>query len=157
MICMARTFGAPLSVPAGKHAASASIASRSGRKRPSRAEYQVHDVRVAFDVHQVLHFDGTVVADATQIVASKVDKHDVFGSFFFVGAHFLLECGVGGFVPAARMSTQRWDGIRVCGLRHAPAFPATIQAHAMEATSWKRYPYAGNTCREKGSPVRSAR
>ena len=30
-------------------------------------------MRVAFDVHQILHFDGTVVADAAQIVASKVD------------------------------------------------------------------------------------
>ena len=35
---MARTFGAPLSVPAGKHAANASMAFSSGRNRPSSAD-----------------------------------------------------------------------------------------------------------------------
>jgi hypothetical protein len=38
MICIARTFGAPDSVPAGKPAISASSASRSGRSRPTTFE-----------------------------------------------------------------------------------------------------------------------
>ena len=38
MICIARTFGAPESVPAGRIARSASIGPTSGRSRPATEE-----------------------------------------------------------------------------------------------------------------------
>ena len=64
----------------------------------------MHDVGVALDVHEVADFDGTVFADAAEIVAAEVDEHDVLGALFFVGEHFLFESGVFSFVFAARVS-----------------------------------------------------
>ena len=54
-ICIARIFGAPETVPAGKHATSASRWSRSSASRAVDRRDQVHDVRVALERHVLRH------------------------------------------------------------------------------------------------------
>ena len=51
MICIARTFGAPVTVPAGKLARSTSIASSARREPAFDVGHDVHHVRVALDHH----------------------------------------------------------------------------------------------------------
>ena len=103
MICMARTFGAPLSVPAGKQAANASSALEILAQRAFQRRHQVHHVGVALHIHQVLHFNRSIFAHPAQIVAAKIDQHDVLGAFLFVVAHLLFEAQVFGLVAPARM------------------------------------------------------
>src|SRR5215472_1505926 len=59
-------------------------------------------MRVALDGEELFDFYRAVFADAAEIVAAEVYKHDVFRAFFFTGEHFALEPLVFGFVfPAA--------------------------------------------------------
>ena len=51
MICIARTFGAPESVPAGSVARSTSIAPIPSRSVPGDLADDVEDVRVGLDDH----------------------------------------------------------------------------------------------------------
>ena len=53
MISIARIFGAPDSVPAGRHARSASIAPQSSPQRARHRRDDVHHVRVGLDRHQL--------------------------------------------------------------------------------------------------------
>ena len=66
MISIARIFGAPETVPAGKHATSASRRSLSSASSALDARHQVHHVRVALDRHELRHAHGAVVADAAE-------------------------------------------------------------------------------------------
>src|SRR5712692_3713699 len=65
----------------------------------------VHDVGKTFDGHELLDLDGAVIADAAEIVAAEIDKHDVLGAFFFTGQQFFFEALVFGFVFAAGPSS----------------------------------------------------
>ena len=87
---MARGFGAPHSVPAGKHAASTSYAVRPGAASDDR-RHDVHDVAVALDAHEVDDLDGPPVAHATEVVAPEVDEHQVLGALLLVGEQLLGE------------------------------------------------------------------
>ena len=58
MACIARTLGAPDSVPAGNVARTASKASRSARRRPSHLRHEVHHVGVALDAVQQRPLDA---------------------------------------------------------------------------------------------------
>ena len=51
----------------------------------------MHDVRVALDHHFFADFDRAGFADAANVVAAKVDEHDVFGDFFGICQQFLFE------------------------------------------------------------------
>ena len=104
MISMARTLGAPETVPAGKQAISASKQSTSSRKPAAQARNQMHHVRKALHGHELFDFYAAVFADAAKIVAAEVHEHDVLGALFFAGEHLLFEALVFGFVSAARQS-----------------------------------------------------
>ena len=84
MISIARTFGAPETVPAGKQATSASSRScdRLAACRHDRDE--VHDVRVALERHVGRHPHRAVLGDAADVVAAEVDEHDVLGALLLV-------------------------------------------------------------------------
>src|SRR6185437_1652553 len=66
---------------------------------------QVHDVRVAFHEHEVADAHGAEVAYAANVIAAEIDEHDVFGALFFVGAQFLLQAQVFGFIFTALTSS----------------------------------------------------
>ena len=85
MISMARIFGAPVSVPAGKQARRASIGRRLGLQLADDVGHDVHDVRVALDLHQPRHADRARLGDAADVVAAEVDQHDVLGALLLVG------------------------------------------------------------------------
>ena len=85
MISMARTFGAPDTVPAGK----------AGRKRIERVVFRrelaldvrddVHHVAVALDEELVGHLHGADLGDAADIVAAEIEQHQVLGALLRIG------------------------------------------------------------------------
>ena len=78
MISMARIFGAPVTVPAGKHERSAS-SDRGPRERALDAAHEVHHVRVALDLHVLRDAHAAGRANATEVVPPEVDEHEVLG------------------------------------------------------------------------------
>ena len=96
MISIARTFGAPDSVPAGNAASTTSRAVRSSAQRPGDRRLQVHDVAVAADLHELHHLDRARPADPAQVVAAEVDQHHVLGPLLGIGQQLGLQGGVLG-------------------------------------------------------------
>ena len=85
MISMARSLGAPESVPAGKVAASASKAVVPGAQLADDGRHDVHDVAVALDVQNSATSTVPGRADPAQVVAAEVDEHHVLGALLRVG------------------------------------------------------------------------
>ena len=102
MICIARTFGAPDTVPAGKHDTSASSRSRSSASLPFDDRRQVHHVREALEPHELRHAHRSVLADAADVVAAEIDEHHVLGALLLVALQLLGQPQVLFGVPAAR-------------------------------------------------------
>ena len=84
MISIARTFGAPLTVPAGNVARSTSIGPLPGREIARDLAREVHHVRVPLERHQLLDLLGAELHDAADVVAREVDEHHVLGAFLRV-------------------------------------------------------------------------
>ena len=84
MICIARTFGAPESVPAGSVARSTSIAPTPVAQPARDLADDVEDVRVGLDDHVLVDADRAVLADAAEVVAAEVDQHHVLGALLRV-------------------------------------------------------------------------
>ena len=63
---------------------------------------QVHDVRVAFHDHELLDLHGALRGDASDVVASEVDKHDVLRAFLLAVEHVGGELDILLFGFAAR-------------------------------------------------------
>src|SRR6185437_3323422 len=72
MICIARTFGAPETVPAGKQARRSWKGSASSLSSPTTSETRC-----------VMCENRSRPADPRQVVSTEVDEHDMFGSVFF--------------------------------------------------------------------------
>ncbi len=102
MACMARTFGAPLTVPAGKAARRASKASRSGAEPAVDLADEVHDVAEALDGAQDRDGHGAGLRHAADVVARQVHEHGVLGQLLLVGAQLLLQGEVALRVLVAR-------------------------------------------------------
>ena len=99
---MARTFGAPTSVPAGNAAANRSNASRPAARRPRDPAHEVHDVAVTLDRSERTHFDRSRRRHPAEVVAREVDQHHVLGVLLRVGEQFCFERGVLRGIRAAR-------------------------------------------------------
>ena len=84
MISIARTFGAPLTVPAGNVARSTSTALRPSARSPDDLAREVHHVRVALERHQLLDLLGAELHDPADVVAGEVDEHHVLGALLRV-------------------------------------------------------------------------
>ena len=102
MICMARTLGAPETVPAGSPARRASKAVLPACKPAGHVRRDVHDVRIALDLHHVAELDGAIIGDAAHVVASQVDEHDMLGSLLGVGQQLFGQRAVLGLVAPRR-------------------------------------------------------
>ena len=111
MISIARTLGAPETVPAGK----------AGHQRIDRVVLlvepsgdvgdDVHDVAVALDEEARGHVDGADLGDAADVVAAEVEQHQVLGALLGVLQQRLrqrLVLGVGG--AARRRAGDGADG-----------------------------------------------
>ena len=111
MISIARTFGAPVTVPAGKVARSTSSASRPGLQLALDVRDDVHHVRVALDHHVLGDPHRADLRDAADVVAAEVDQHDVLGALLRVGEQLRGErpvlLGVGAAAARAGDRPQR--------------------------------------------------
>ena len=94
MISIARTFGAPETVPAGKPATSASSASCAGVEPAVDVRDDVHDVAVVFEEELVGDLDRADLGDAADVVAAEVEQHQVLGALLGVGEQLVGERAV---------------------------------------------------------------
>jgi hypothetical protein len=100
---MARTLGAPVSVPAGKVALQHVHAGHAVAAAFDVAD-DVHDVAVALDGKGLGHLDAAGLGDAADVVARQVDQHHVLGALLGVGQQFGLGSLVGsGVAPRGRV------------------------------------------------------
>lgn len=74
----------------------------AGPDDPGDGGLEVHDVRIAADVHEPGDGDGARHADTAEVVASEVDEHEVFGALLLVGEQLIGQAAVLGLVPAPR-------------------------------------------------------
>ena len=111
MISIARIFGAPLTVPAGKQERSASTPTRSAANLAGDVADEMHHVAVALDLHQLRHGDGARLGDAADVVAPEIDQHDVLGTLLFVARPTrLASCVI--FALAGAAMSRSGDGMR---------------------------------------------
>ena len=120
MISIARTFGAPETVPAG-NVGPQEVEGVAARRQPAGdAGDDVHDVGVPLDDHQFVDVDTAVLTDAAQVVAAQIDEHGVFGQFLGVRKQLLDEGFVfgGALSPGAGPGDRPELGDAVLGLHH---------------------------------------
>src|SRR5438552_4885850 len=67
----------------------------------AEAGNQMHHMGVALDGEQLFGLHRAVIADAPEIVASKIDEHDVLGALLFACTHLMFEALVLGFILSA--------------------------------------------------------
>ena len=91
MICIARTFGAPESVPAGKAARTTSSGGVDARDAPAHLAHDVHHVRVALDLHLPHELHAPDLGHAPHVVPPEVDEHHVLGALLRIGQELALE------------------------------------------------------------------
>ena len=84
MISIARTFGAPLTVPAGNVARSTSTAFLPVHEIAGDLAGEVHDVRVLLQHHELFDLLGAELHDPADVVAREVDEHHVLGALLRV-------------------------------------------------------------------------
>ena len=104
MICIARTFGAPETVPAGKHARSSSNgvdARRASSPATSETRWVMCEKRSGSRKRSTSTLPGQ--ADAREVVAAEVDEHDVLGAVLLGGEQPLG-------VALARAASSRRSG-----------------------------------------------
>ena len=122
MISMARTLGAPETVPAGKAAISASIASRRGVELALDVGDDVHDVAVALDEELSVTSTRADFGDPADVVAAEVEQHQVLGALLGVGEQFRRRAPR---PPGSRRAggCRRWGGSSPCRRAPAPGSP----------------------------------
>ena len=89
MICIARTFGAPETVPAGKQARSRSNGLTSGCELADDLGDEVRDVREALRLEEALDVHRPRLADPREVVPAEVDEHHVLGAVLLGGEQLL--------------------------------------------------------------------
>ena len=101
MISIARTFGAPLTVPAGNVARRTSTALRPGASSPETWRREVHHVGVTLQGHQFIHLLGAEGDHPADVVAGEVHEHHVLGPLLRVLAQLGGQAAVVLLAPAA--------------------------------------------------------
>ncbi len=102
MICIARTFGAPDTVPAGKHDASASSRSLSSASWPSTTDTRCITCEYRSSAMKVGTRTLPYSTHAAQIVAAEIDEHDVLGALLLVPLQLVGQALIFLVGPAAR-------------------------------------------------------
>ena len=120
MISMARTFGAPLTVPAGSVARSTSIGPSPSAQLARHLRGEVHHVAVALERHHLVDLLGAEADDPADVVAGQVDEHDVLGELLRVLAQLGRQAPVVlvGAAPAAGAGDRPGDDLAVEQLHH---------------------------------------
>ncbi len=100
---MARTFGAPETVPAGKPATQGVNHIVFLRQLALDIGNDMHDLAVIFEDELVGHLDRADLGDAAHIVAAEIEQHQMFGPLLGIGEKFRGErpiLGRRGAAPA---------------------------------------------------------
>ena len=120
MISIARTFGAPLTVPAGSVARSTSIGPSPSRELARHLRREVHHVAVALERHQLVDVLGAERGDPADVVAGEVDEHHVLGALLRVLAQLGRQAAVVlvGAAPLAGAGDRPRDHRAVEQLHH---------------------------------------
>ena len=145
MISIARTFGAPLTVPAGNVARSTSIGAAAVGEVARDLAREVHHVRVALERHQLLDLLGAELHDAADVVAGEVDEHHVLGALLRV----LDRARPRGAGRAPRVRPRR----RVPAIGRLITRPSEHLHHRLGRRARRSSPRdgAGSTCTATGS------
>ena len=101
MISIARTFGAPLTVPAGKRRAQHVDGVAPFRELARDLAREVHDVRVALERHELLDLLRPEPHDPADVVAGQIDEHHVLGTLLRVLAELCRESPIVLLAPSA--------------------------------------------------------
>ena len=125
MISMARTLGAPDTVPAGSVARSTSIGPLPSAQLARHLRGEVHHVAVALERHQLVDLLGAELHHPADVVAGQVDEHDVLGDLLRVLAQLGGQAAVllVGAAPAAGAGDRA--GRSPCRRAAAPSARAT--------------------------------
>ena len=91
MICIARTFGAPVSVPAGKAADQRVERIQPGPQPALHVGDDVHHVAEPLDGEALGDAHAAELGDAADVVAAEVEQHQVLGALLRVGEQLGLE------------------------------------------------------------------
>ena len=59
----------------------------------------MHNVGIAFDVHELAYFDTSRYTDSPGIIASKIDQHHMFSSLFRIIFQLIGEFLISVWVP----------------------------------------------------------
>src|SRR5437762_9454400 len=68
----------------------------------------MHDVRKAFEAHELRHAYAAVLADAADVVASEIDEHHVLRAFLLVALQLFGQTLVFLRALAAAARTRDW-------------------------------------------------
>ena len=112
MICIARTFGAPTSVPAGKAGRKQIERIAPGGKLALHAADDVHHVTVALNGTIGIHAHAAGARDPAQIVACQINQHHVLGIFLGIGQQLGLELRIACRLGMARARTGNRPQLR---------------------------------------------
>ena len=107
MICIARTFGAPETVPAGKHARSSSNGLTPALQIADDLRDEVRHVREALRLEEALDVNRPGLADAREVVTAEVDEHHVLGAVLLRGQQLFDVAGPPRVVPAIGFTLAR--------------------------------------------------
>ena len=99
---------------------------------------QVVHITVGLDLEELLNFNGTRVAVATEIVAQQIDDHQVLSSVLGAGRELLSEAQVFRRVSASGACTFDWRG------SYVPAFN-------MQELFGGKAEHRANRCSQKGA------
>ena len=126
MISIARIFGAPVSVPAGKVARSTSRLVMPSFSSAFDVADDVHHVRVALDHEGFGHLHAAGLRDAADVVARQVDQHQVLGALLRVGRAARPRAPCRARASRRAGACRRAGGSSPCRLRScAPGAPGS--------------------------------
>ena len=85
MISMARTFGAPVTLPQGSTASTTRERDTPTSRDATTSATRLHTVTPAPEHRRAQHADAARTRDATEIVAVEIDGHDQLGALLVAG------------------------------------------------------------------------
>ena len=106
MICIARTFGAPETVPAGKQARSRSNGVTPSRSSPATSETRCVTCEKRSGSRKRSTRTVPGLADAREVVAAEVDEHHVLGAVLLRARAALRVALARRVVPAIGFSSR---------------------------------------------------
>ena len=117
IICMARIFGAPETVPAGNADTKRSNGVFSARQFSADVGDDVNNMGIALDSHQFVNFNRAYFGDPANVVAAQVYEHDMLGTSLGSAKR---SASTPFFIRRGASSTGAGDGTELDGVAGQP-------------------------------------